>query len=153
MLQGRENSRARDYWKACGGTAALKSYAPPGEDTGKLVHIPEEHWHFIEKDTLPWYEISSHFFVHANAYPDCDLDYQPDHILFWESFDDPPPHINKKIAVCGHPTKSADPRNIGHAVCIDTSAYDDGWLTCLDVKSGKYWQANERGETRSDAWD
>lgn len=24
----------------------------------------------------------------------------------------------------------------------------DGWLACLDVSSGRFWQANERGETR-----
>ena len=31
-----------------------------------------------------------------------------------------------------------------------TKAWKDGWLTCLDTTSGKYWQANQRGETR---WD
>jgi serine/threonine protein phosphatase 1 len=51
--------------------------------------------------------------------------------------------------VCGHtPQKSGRPRNIGHAVCIDTGACGDGWLTCLDIASGKYWQAKQRGETR-----
>ena len=39
-------------------------------------------------------------------------------------------------------------RNIGHAVCIDTRACGKGWLTCLDVGSGIYWQANQRGQTR-----
>jgi serine/threonine protein phosphatase 1 len=34
-------------------------------------------------------------------------------------------------------------------VCIDTHAYGDGWLTCLDVNSEFYWQANQDGSTRS----
>jgi serine/threonine protein phosphatase 1 len=52
------------------------------------------------------------------------------------------------------PQKSGRPRNIGHAVCIDTRAWrpeKDGWLTCLDTASGQVWQANEFGETRR-AW-
>src|SRR5262249_40205022 len=91
----------------------------------------------------------SHFFVHANAYPDCPLNEQPDLMLYWESFNDPPPHESGKVLVCGHtPQESCIPRNIGHAICIDTGACKGGWLTCLDVATGKYWQANERGETR-----
>ena len=150
MLSARANNDLLDYWRASGGDATLKSYSEL-HDYCRLTDIPDTHWDFIEKETRPWHEIDTHFFVHANAYSDCALDEQPDHKLYWEPFDDPPPHINGKIMVCGHTTQaSGRPRNIGHAVCIDTAAYDNGWLTCLDVKSGKYWQANERGETR---WD
>ena len=35
-----------------------------------------------------------------------------------------------------------------HVICIDTWVYGAGWLTCLDVASEVYWQANERGEKR-----
>jgi len=42
------------------------------------------------------------------------------------------------------------PLNLGHAVCLETAAYaDDGWLTCLDVLTGSFWQANERGDMRT----
>ncbi len=53
--------------------------------------------------------------------------------------------------VCGHtPQVEGIPANYGHAVCLDTGVYlEDGWLTCLDVASGKYWQANQSGATRS----
>jgi hypothetical protein len=47
-----------------------------------------------------------------------------------------------------------NPRNIGHAVCIDTGACHPrkgGWLTCLDTVSGQVWQANELSQTRK-AW-
>jgi serine/threonine protein phosphatase 1 len=112
------------------------------------VDIPDSHWKFLEEQTRAWFEIDTHFFVHANAYPDYPLQEQPDHMLFWESFNDPPPHESGKIMVCGHTSqKSGKPKNNGHAVCIDTWAYGKGWLTCLDVGSGKYWQANQRGET------
>ena len=39
---------------------------------------------------------------------------------------------------------------IAGTICIDTGAYDlKGWLTCLEVESGKYWQANQAGEKRT----
>jgi serine/threonine protein phosphatase 1 len=54
--------------------------------------------------------------------------------------------------VCGHTSqKSGVPLNVGHAVCIDTRVYGKGWLTCLDVTSGKVWQANQAGSVRT-AW-
>ena len=40
------------------------------------------------------------------------------------------------------------PLNVGHAVCLDTWVYGQGWLTCLDVSSGQIWQANQRGQRR-----
>jgi len=70
-------------------------------------------------------------------------------MLYWEQFNDPP-HESGKIMVCGHtPQRSGRPRDIGHAVCIDTGAHAGGWLTCLDVMSGTYWQANQQGQTRT----
>ena len=68
---------------------------------------------------------------------------------WWEQFKDPEPHESGKIMVCGHTAqKSGRPCSVGHAVCIDTWAHGRGWLTCLDVGSGMYWQANQQGETR-----
>jgi serine/threonine protein phosphatase 1 len=78
------------------------------------------------------------------------LDEQPDFMLLWEQFNDPLPHQSGKIMVCGHtPQYSGRPKHLGHAVCIDTWAHGQGWLTCLDVATGRYWQANEMGERRS----
>jgi serine/threonine protein phosphatase 1 len=149
MLQARDNEEAFRRWIDCGGDATLASYSP-FEDAGRLIDVPDSHWEFLEQQTRGWFEINTHFFVHANAYPDCSLTEQPDFMLYWEGFNDPPPHESGKIMVCGHTSqKSGLPRSIGHAVCIDTWACGKGWLTCLDVSSGRYWQANQRGETRS----
>ncbi len=148
MLQARESEDAFRRWIECGGDATLASYSPFG-DSGRLVDVPDSHWQFLEEETRGWFETERHFFVHANAYPDFPLEEQPDFMLYWEGFEDPPRHESGKIMVCGHTSqKSGRPRNIGHAVCIDTWACGTGWLTCLDVGSGKYWQANQRGETR-----
>ena len=51
--------------------------------------------------------------------------------------------------VCGHTSqKTGVPLNIGHAICIDTWACGDGWLTCFDVNNGTIRQANQAGQTR-----
>jgi serine/threonine protein phosphatase 1 len=150
MLQARESTQAFKVWLQAGGTATLASYGHSGPDAD-LVDVPESHWRFLNEGLRGWFETEKHFFVHAGAYNDCPLDKQPEFMLYWESFDDPPPHSSGKIMVCGHTSqKLGRPRNIGHAVCIDTRAYGDGWLTCLDVESGRYWQANQRGETRAE---
>lgn len=147
MLQARDDERFK-RWMEYGGDATLASYSPFG-DAGRLVDVPDSHWEFLEQQTCGWFETATHFFVHANAYPSYALTEQPDYMLYWESFGNPTPHESGKIMVCGHtPQKSGTPRNIGHAICIDTWACGKGWLTCLDVASGRYWQANQRGETR-----
>lgn len=91
--------------------------------------------------------------VHANAYPDVPLDEQPVFMLRWESFGEPAPHMSGKVMVCGHTSqKSGRPRVLEHAICVDTWAHGrGGWLTCLDVTSGRVWQANEAG-TVVEAW-
>jgi serine/threonine protein phosphatase 1 len=149
MLRARDSKEAFKSWLESGGDAALASYSHFG-DAGRLVDVPESHWRFLEEETRAWFEIDTHFFVHANAYADVSLEEQPDFMLYWESFNDPPPHESGKIMICGHtPQKSGIPRNIGHAICIDTWACGEGWLTCLDTETGEYWQANQRGETRT----
>jgi serine/threonine protein phosphatase 1 len=148
MLAARQDPEELREWLLCGGDWALASYSHLG-DAGRLEDIPDAHWEFLKNGTRGWYETKTHFFVHANAYPDCALEEQPDFMLYWEPFYNLPPHQSGKVMVCGHtPQKSGKPLNVGHAVCIDTRAYKDGWLTCLDVDSGQYWQANQAGETR-----
>jgi serine/threonine protein phosphatase 1 len=51
--------------------------------------------------------------------------------------------------ICGHSAqRSGVPLDLGHAVCIDTCVYGNGWLTCLEVQSGRLWQAKQSGERR-----
>ena len=149
IMQGARVSQSlRDSWLMFGGDATLASYAPP-ENAGRLEDVPAEHWEFFERSCRDYYETETHFFVHANADPQLPLDKQSDQMLFWEKFDNPPPHVSGKIMVCGHTAqKSGLPKNLGHAVCIDTWVYGDGWLTCLDVAAGRFWQANQQRQSR-----
>lgn len=149
MLRARDDAPSLRNWILAGGDTTLASYAPSTK-IGELEDVPAAHWDFLDGQTRAWYEIESHFFVHASAYAELPLNEQPEFMLYWEKFNDPPPHESGKIMVCGHtPQKSGVPRNLGHAVCIDTWAWSAGWLTCLDVATGQIWQANQHGETRS----
>ena len=149
MLASRSDPLARESWLSYGGVATLASYERLGGE-GQLDDVPDEHWAFMEQHCQNWYETESHFFVHAYALPDLPLEEQPEEFLLWERFLDPLPHQSGKTMVCGHtPQSSGMPLNLGHAVCIDTWAYATGWLTCLDVSTGEYWQANQRGASRT----
>jgi serine/threonine protein phosphatase 1 len=142
-------------WLSYGGNNTLQSYGIDDDyddiDLRELLaKIPKRHWKFLEDDLLPYYETDEYIFVHANLYPDLPLDEQPDYMLYWEKLDGPCAHVSGKTMICGHTRqKSGVPLNLDTSICIDTNIYDGGWLTCLDVLSGRFWQANEQGETRT----
>ncbi len=147
MMRSRTDASTFYDWLNWGGDATLRSYS--GQDTGGLEDVPSEHWVFFEHGCRDYFETPTHFFVHASADPNVDLDRQTEASLYWEKFRDPPPHRSGKIMICGHTAQRPGmPRDIGHAVCIDTCVYGGGWLTCLDVDSGHYWQANQEGQVR-----
>lgn len=149
MVRASESPLGFDNWARVGGKQTLKSYSTNvGGDT--LLDIPEAHWNFLKNDLQDYYETERHIFVHANLYPDTPLADQPECILHWEFLNEwSPPHCSGKRMICGHSSqKSGEPLNLGHAVCIDTAACKGGWLTCFDVKTDYYWQANQAGETR-----
>ena len=148
MEVARRDRRARSRWLGVGGDAVLDSYG-----AGSMDDIPRSHWEFIA-GFRPHFETKRYLFVHANADPDLSLKEQSEAMLFWEPFGDPPPHESGKMMICGHTSqKSGDPINLGHAVCIDTFAHGGGWLSCLDVKSGQLWRANQKGQLRIDHID
>jgi serine/threonine protein phosphatase 1 len=148
MLAARQSAGEWAMWHGYGGKETLQSYATPS-CAATLEDVPVEHWEFMETACRDWYEAETHFFVHANAYPEIPLDEQPRSMLLWESLTEAPPHCSGKIMVCGHtPQRDGLPQRHGHAICLDTWVYRTGWLTCLDVKTGRYWQANQAGGQR-----
>jgi serine/threonine protein phosphatase 1 len=152
---------ADPLWLDFGGITTLLSYGATDSQVeeaidgdqgfaGLLAGVPQRHWRFLEDDCVPWYETETHFFVHANADPDLPLDQQSDDMLYWQRLLRHCQHVSGKIMVCGHTRqKSGVPLNLGTTVCLDTNVYEDGWLTCLDVHTGRTWQANERGKART----
>ncbi|MEG3439665.1 metallophosphoesterase family protein [Pannus brasiliensis CCIBt3594] len=146
MLEGRENPEKYRTWLNKGGKATLKSYSKR-EKSATFRDIPESHWHFLENICIDCYETENYIFVHANLDPDLPLSRQPDSKLFWEKLTRPVVHYSGKTVICGHTSqKNGKPLHFGSAICIDTWAWGKGWLTCLDVETGQFWQTNRQGQ-------
>jgi serine/threonine protein phosphatase 1 len=148
ILAAREDFLKNNIWQTYGGLETIQSY---GSDYGPdwVSVIPNSHWDFLEK-TKRFFETDKTIFVHACLDPDLDLVEQEDWLVFWEFFDRIRPHKSGKKVICGHsPQRSGLIKDVGFAACIDTCAASGGWLTCLNVGSGEYWQANEQGLVRN----
>lgn len=145
-LRALDSPEDEEEWKACGGDSTLACYG-----VGSACELPQEHQAFF-RSCLRYHEAEAHFFVHANADSCAPLESQADHTLFWEHLNfASAKHFSGKTMVCGHtPQKDGRPRHFGHAVCVDTNVHDGGWLTCLEVRTGRYWQADQRGRSRAD---
>jgi len=152
MLESHTSPDYFESWRRYGGLETIASYAPPGR-AGQMSDIPEADYDFLWMDCRPYYETGTHIFVHAGASPSVEMEDQDDLWLYWEKLDHPAPHRSQKVVICGH-TKQRNGRPLDkkHTICIDTGAYSEGgWLTCLEVMTGHYWQVNSEGEIR-DGW-
>ena len=146
MLRAQADPSQMKEWLANGGDATLASYSPLG-DAGTLRDVPDGHWDFLEKGCRDWYETQTH----------SSFTRTPTQTWPWTSSrsscssgsnSTTPRRINPEKSWCvGIRLRNQGvPKSLGHAVCIDTWACGQGWLTCLDVATGQYWQANQRGE-------
>lgn len=134
---------ALPFWEMNGGIQTLSSF---GSD---IEGIPKVYWDFL-RDCKLFHETDSHIFVHAGLDPKQPVQDQKENVLCWLRFGELKRHHSGKTIICGHtPQKSRIPGVLPYAICIDTHAFQsDGWLTCLDVHSNEYWQANSAGDTR-----
>jgi serine/threonine protein phosphatase 1 len=139
-------------WLESGGAETLRSYGwTPGTGRRLLADwIPEAHRDFIA-GCLPYYETSTHIFVHAGYVPDLPMSAQPALALRWRVTDPYTtiPHCSGKTAVVGHTVQhTGEILDLAFLVCIDTNCVRSGWLTALDVHVGHFWQADRAGKLR-----
>lgn len=147
ILDAREDDLKANLWQSYGGFEALISYGAV-YDPNWAAKISDSHWKFFA-DTVRYCETKDDIFVHACLDAEADMDDQPDWLLYWEFVDRLKPHKSGKRIICGHsPQRSGQILDLGFAACIDTGAAYGGWLTCLDVASGCWWQTNEMREVR-----
>lgn len=148
MLKAVESSVNLSGWLMYGGAETLASYEIAPEKY-TLEALPVAHRDFLVERCHDWFETDTCQFVHAGFDPKLPLEKQPESLLRWEKLEDRGPHLSGKLTICGHTRQvSGLPLDLGHTICIDTWVYGPGWLTCLDVKSRQYWQANQHGESR-----
>ena len=73
-----------------------------------------------------------------------------DHTIRWLSLRDyfpPKRHCSGRIVVVDH-TPQTEILDLGYLICLDTGVWKGGWLTALDVESGKTWQVSGTGTLR-----
>lgn len=137
-----------DAWFRVGGRETMLSYSG-GDEAINWNQVPSAHVEFLSKRCLRYWETEQYMFVHANANSVYPLSEQSDDWLFWTRFDDSFPHVSGKTMICGHTAqKDGIPAVRPRAICIDTWAYGEGWLTCMDVTAGQFIQANQAGEIK-----
>lgn len=157
MCAARDGRADLHFWMRVGGDETVASYGVPidpfdleQDGEGLRNGVPQAHWDFLFQRCGDAYETDDHIFVHAGVVPDKPLDAHARRELLWPKFQDRGPHQSGKRVICGHtPQHNGIPLNVGHTVVVDTWVYDlIGWLTCFDVESGHYWQANQQGDRR-----
>lgn len=143
MAESRSCAEAYYFWTMNGGDQTLNSF----ESSIGAIH--DKYWEFIESCKL-FHETDDYIFVHAGLDPLLAPEEQESDVMCWLRFRDLKPHISNKTIICGHtPQRGNMPGILPHAICIDTYAFNyKGYLTCLDVDSGEYWQANNKGDVR-----
>lgn len=145
MLGARLGRSDFDFWKNCGGITTLDSYG----DSGRVDQIPGEHFRFLERCQND-FETDTHFFIHANYFPNRQVSEQDNYTRLWMPLDTnniPGPHFSGKIAILGHtPQFNGRILDLGYLKCLDTGCGYGGLLTAMDVQTGKVWQVDERGQ-------
>lgn len=143
MEEAKDNAGAYYFWEMNGGIQTVRSFDCDVED------VPDKYWQFFSSCEL-YHETDSHIFVHAGLDPKPPAEDQKPDVMCWLRFPNLKPHSSNKTIICGHtPQRSHVPGVLPHAICIDTHAFTpEGYLTCLDVESGVFWQANSKGDTR-----
>lgn len=139
-----DGTYAREDWLMHGGREVLDCYA------GSLDNLPAEHLAFLQS-AADYYETATEVFVHANLEPGIPVAEQYEKWLRWTRYTgrELPLPTGQRV-VCGHtPQATGLPARSRGWACIDTYVYGTGWLTCLDVLTDEFYQADQQGRYRT----
>lgn len=150
MVDAVTGGEGKRMWLFFGGEETLESY---GQDPFAEQYdlVPEAHLDFLQRACRDYHETDTHLFAHATVNPLLPMTEQTVDDLRWMKLDGPIRHCSGKTLICGHTRQASGlPWVLPGTICIDTGVYGgEGWLTCLHVETGTYWQANARGGTRT----
>jgi serine/threonine protein phosphatase 1 len=144
LLAALESRSERAFWLKFGGGQTLASY---GDAAGPEA-IGKEHLEFV-RSCRPYHETDSHIFVHAHYLPGQPMASLSSTVLYWErlQLERIGPHCSGKTVILGHtPQPGGRILDLGFLKCIDTDCWRGGCLTALEVRTGRIWQTNQRGE-------
>lgn len=146
MITAKASPERLVEWLHFGGAITLDSYKI-GDDQNWMNKIDKTHWNFMDS-CLDYLEIGNFIFVHAGLENGKNLDEQNKHHLFWKKYEEPEAYDSTKTVICGHTSrKNGEIADFGHTICIDTYAHGGMWLTCLNVETGEFLKANNKGRT------
>ena len=112
-----------------------------------------DHVDFLKARARDYYETDEFIFVHASYDANKPMSQQSNTTLQWEFVqpDRMRMHDSGQTVVAGHtPQTDGEPLDLGFLKVIDTDVARGGWLTALEVRSGRILQANQHGETRGE---
>ena len=143
MVEALQGPPASGFWLLNGGLETLESYR-----VRKLSQVPQEHWDFFQ--SLEDYHVIDNFlYTHATPDPSMAIADFDEDSLFWDRFRDLQAREDGNFLICGHtPQETRRPGTTEGHVCLDTGGVHGGYLTALEVETGKYYQANEEGGMR-----
>lgn len=147
MLSALANPQFQHDWEDCGGATMLRSY----RIGARLEDIPKDHVQFVA-DCVDYFETDRFIFAHAGVDPGLPMARQPRRRLRWSILDpdNSRGHVSGKVAIVGHTEqKDGEILDLGFIKCIDTACWRYGWLSALDVTTGRVWQASRFGHLRS----
>ena len=147
MLSSKYDYDCFNQWMGYGGFDTVASYE--GDYNHKSWHrqVPNSHWRFLE-NTIPFFENEKFIFVHASVEGEKEMGEQSNEYLYWKSFDSISAPKSGKRVICGHTSqKDGEIKSNNFAICIDTWSLMM-WLTCLNVDTFEYINANVQGETK-----
>ncbi len=146
LLAALESRSELNFWLNCGGQSTLESYGyRPGAEL-----MPAAHARFI-RGCQDYFETETHIFVHANYDHSLPMERIGSRWLRWE-FIEPsrlcPPFSGKRVVVGHTPQVNGEVLDMDFLVCLDTDCSRGGWLSGLEVETGRVIQTNQRGEVR-----
>ncbi len=133
-----------ETWMRHGGSETRDAYG------GDLRQIPESHLELLNS-TVPFWEGPTAICIHANLEPGVELEKQRPAWLRWHKLSGREfPHPSGKRVICGHtPVRYGIPSVRNGWVCLDTEAFDGGYLSAVNLVSGEILQSRQNGEFRS----
>lgn len=145
MLNARESQEKFLEWRKYGGAETLASYQIE-EYSNWINKVDNSHWEFLEA-CREYLVIDNFIFVHAGLDANKSLEDQTQSDLCWKKHEIPTAYNSTNTVICGHTSrKNGKIADFGHTICIDTYAYGDKWLTCLNVETGEFLKANNDAE-------
>lgn len=145
MIDAHHTPSKLTIWESLGGEETLMSYGS-GLAEDVMKYIPNEHWEFLEKVCQNYYQDEQHIYVHGGIRPHMSPKKEKPERLLWTTLSHAAPHKSGKTVVCGHSAqRSGRIADLGHTICIDTGIGQGSLLTCLELDTLRFWQANPLG--------